>query len=167
MNNSDCSRTVRSARLICLLRLNACRLHAMDRRNRRNRTTGACWLLLLVLVSVIAPVWAETYVCPMAKAELDQVKPCCAKTAVLHRQATPGNPQIEPACDCPKLSWSADATDQVRELRSASDNTVALHEIPAVLLVVPTISVGPRSNIERAVSRFLPPLWLRNQSILC
>jgi len=139
----------------------------MDRRKTTRQRKGAIWLLLLALVSVLAPVFADSYVCPMAKAAREQVSPCCAKTTSLHGTAVPGRPQVEPPCDCPKLSWSADVNDQVRELRTGSETTIGLSEtFPQVLtnLVVARTSVR---RIDHRVDRSSPPLWLRNQSILC
>ncbi len=114
----------------------------------------------------MAPVWADTYLCPMAKEVREQAS-CCAKSTSLNGPATAGQERLEPPCDCPKLSWSSDATDQVREPRSISDNTPAIREFPL-------FSQASRPVLSAAFRRFDPlrggatePMWLRNQAILC
>lgn len=139
----------------------------MDRRKTTRRRNGAFWLLLLAFVSVLAPVFANSYVCPMAKAAREHIKPCCEKTASLQGTATPGHPQVEPPCDCPKLSWSADVNDQVRELRTGSENIVGLLEFPALVLTNFIEAQTPVRRFDHLVNRVSPPLWLWNQSILC
>jgi hypothetical protein len=140
----------------------------MDHRQTIRRRTGALWLLVLALVSVLAPVFADTYVCPMAKAARVHLAPCCARNATaMPATPIPGRPQMQVPCDCPKLSWTADVNDQVSELRAGSDNTVALGELPAALVLIHTpVRFVPRA-IDRQTARSSPPLWLRNLSILC
>jgi len=124
--------------------------------------------LLLAVVSVLAPVWADSYVCPMARQAAAQVRSCCAKAEVAHLRATPGNPQVEPPCDCPKLTWSADAADQVRELRpGAGPSTAPAMDLPRPAAIVATNSVAPRVPRRDAGPRSAPPLWRLNQAILC
>lgn len=138
----------------------------MDRPQRHRRRGGALWLLLLALVSVVAPVWADTYVCPMAREALQTTSVCCTKAPVAH-QAIPGSPRLEPPCDCPELSWVANPVDHVRELRTGSDQTFALSvDPPRSTLLVATRSVSPPAP-PRAAPRSTPPLWRLNQAILC
>lgn len=140
----------------------------MDRTRRQRRGKGALWLLVLAVVSVLAPVWADTYVCPMAKQAQAKAKSCCAKAEVALHQAIPGQSQLEPPCDCPKLSWSANPADQVRELRTGAGPSAEL----AMDLPRPPVSVGSPATAIRvprrtAVFRSSPPLWRVNQAILC
>lgn len=142
----------------------------MDRFHRIRRRAKVAWMLLaLALVSVLAPVWADMYLCPMAEAARDarEQATCCDKSAGLHGQVAPSQERLEPPCDCPKLSWSSDATDQVRELRSISDNTPAIREFPLFAQTArPILSVVSRQfDLRRggATER----AWLRNLAILC
>ena len=139
----------------------------MDRTQRHRRRGGALWLLLLALVSVVAPVWADTYVCPMAKEALEATSACCTKAPVAH-QAIPGAPRLEAPCDCPELSWTADPADHVRELRTGSDQTFALSiDPPRAAVLAATKSVAAHAPPRQAAPRSTPPLWRLNQAILC
>ena len=135
----------------------------MNHRRQHRRSAGALWLLVLALVSVLAPAWADSYLCPMAKAS--QVRSCCAKTEAMPSVASPGQPQIQRACDCPKLSWSSDASDQVREMRSGTENLAVL-DLPAIQPSRALLAVAP-VRVRLFTARSTPPLWLRNQAILC
>jgi len=140
----------------------------MDRRTRHRRRAGALWLLVLAFVSVLAPVWADSYLCPMAKKALAETKSCCAKTEAAHLASVPGAPRVEPPCDCPKLSWSADAADHVRELRTGSEQTIAIvADIPRLRVVLSTFSVTSSPESDRSARASAPPLWRLHQSILC
>jgi hypothetical protein len=139
----------------------------MDRRQTTYRRRGAFWLLLMALVSVVAPVFADTYVCPMAAAANEDVSPCCAKSIAAQQTSAPGSATFQASCDCPKLSWAADVNDQVRELRTGSENNIAL--LSPIPVVRTSLVVGSNAvrRIHRETNRSSPPLWLRNQSILC
>jgi len=147
--------------------LSACSFNGMDRRLTTRRRRGAFWLLLLTLVSVVAPVLADSYVCPMAKMAAEQVSSCCAKTIEPPDTSTPDSPRFEPACDCPKLSWTVDANDMVRDLRIGSENASASTEVPRLVLTNPVVLRISVRAIDRYPSRSSPALWLQNQSILC
>jgi hypothetical protein len=138
----------------------------MGRNQRQRRRYGAFWLLLLALVSVVAPVQAQTYLCPMAKEALEQVASCCSKVPQVH-QAIPGSPRLEPPCDCPELSWNASPGDQARELR-VLDRTVALSAVVArTATSLATKSVSTHAPPRAPPPRLAPPLWRLNQAILC
>ena len=139
----------------------------MDRNQRHHRRAGASWLLLLAVVAVLAPVWADTYVCPMAKAAPQEPPSCCARTEVAPLQAPLGTAQLEPPCDCPKLSWNAGAADQARELRTGSDPAPALAIFLPSPLAARTNSVTQCFLRPELVLRAAPPLWRLNQAILC
>lgn len=114
----------------------------------------------------MAPVWADTYLCPMARKAREQPA-CCAKSAALHAQPAPGRESLEPPCDCPKLSWSSDATDQVRELRSISDNALAVREFPLFARTVRPVLYAAFRRFDPLRGGATEPTWLRNQAILC
>jgi len=127
-------------------------------------------LLILAFLSVLAPVLADTYLCPMAKAArvavLEHKPSCCAKSEMAP-PATPGTLQFQSACDCPKLSWDAVPAELSRESFKGTQ-TVAL-AVPPVHLVLERVSL-PRFVCPmpvRIVAPSGPPLWLRNQTILC
>ncbi len=138
----------------------------MDRRNHHFRRLGAWTLLVLALVSVLAPAWADSYLCPMVKAR-QQTRSCCAKSTVMPLPAAVGQAQLQPPCDCPKLSWTANATDQSRNFETHSENAGLLRvEIPYHRFVLDDAGRDHKTQYT-PVPRSSPPLWRQNQSILC
>lgn len=128
---------------------------------RRGKSWG---LLILGILSVLAPVWANVYVCPMERAREKILPACCAKAEAPVTQA---GTRFAPPCDCPRLVWQAGETDLVRAFQIGS---VDMAPIPAVLPWVreswkAPASVPPDSR-ERGAS-LPPPLWMRNLSIRC
>lgn len=126
-------------------------------------------LLALALVSVLAPVWANTYLCPMAKAAqaAREHATCCESTAGLHDQASPGQPRLEPTCDCPQLTWSSDAADQIRDTRSIHSPLALVREMPPFELAPRPLQAAAFPRLDRWRSVAAQPAWLRNQAILC
>jgi hypothetical protein len=127
-------------------------------------------LLILAFLSVLAPVLADTYLCPMAKAAraaaLEHKPSCCAKSEMAP-PAAPGTLQFQSTCDCPKLSWDAAPAELSRESFKATQ-TVAL-AVALVPLVLERVSLPRfvRPMPTRIAAPSGPPLWMRNQAILC
>lgn len=126
-------------------------------------------LLALALVSVLAPVWANTYLCPMAQAAqaAREQATCCESSAGLHGQVLPGQARLEPPCDCPQLTWSSDAADQTRESRSFFAAAPVVREASPSLLLPRSAPVAILPHPDRWRPASAPPAWLRNQAILC
>ncbi len=130
------------------------------------RLAKALLSLLLVLVSVAAPVVAQTYVCPMAKASSESAPSCCVQAALdASRQA--GDPLWSQSCDCPKISWDLVVTDPTRQ--SASTGQVAPSYVVALPSAVQLPSVHTQVGAGVAVRESGPPirLWLQHQVIRC
>jgi len=146
----------------------------MNRRQAQTRRSrGALFLLVLAFLSVLAPVLADTYLCPMAKAARaaqaaaqDHKTSCCAK-AEMAPPAAPGTVQWQTTCDCPKLAWDAAPAEISRE-SVASFQPVALL---ASFLPLAVERLGLTGFVRplpvRIVAASGPPLWVRNQAILC
>lgn len=126
-------------------------------------------LLALALVSVLAPVWANTYLCPMAQAAqaAREQATCCEPATGLHGNVLAGEPRMEPPCDCPQLSWSSDAVDQTRETRYSFASAPALRESPLSVPVPRSASLAILPHPDRWRAASAQPAWLRNQAILC
>jgi hypothetical protein len=133
-------------------------------------------LLAIALLSILAPVLADTYLCPMAQAAqasrnahaaaLEEEPTCCSK-ASMPPPAPAGSVQWQGSCDCPQVVWDAAPAELLREA-------------PRGVLVAPMVAVveaivfKPISSRHRfvpkppsAVVPSGPPLWVRNQAILC
>ncbi len=144
----------------------ACTLQAMIHHRHPIRLAKALLSLLLVLVSVAAPVVAQTYVCPMAKASSESAPSCCVQAALdASRQA--GDPLWSRTCDCPKITWDLVVTDPTRQ--SASTGQVA----PSYAVALPSAellyAVQTQVGAGVAVRESGPPkrLWLQHQVIRC
>lgn len=125
--------------------------------------------LLLVLVSVAAPVLAETYVCPMAKAAkeaMDQ-KPSCCSPQNMAASVDPNSPSWSRTCDCPKLSWDQSVTDQTRQNGSESAPVLSAWLLDTDLSVSAPTRLHLRTLPIASHLDAQPPLWLQNQSIRC
>lgn len=147
---------------------------AMNRRQAQaRRSRGALLLMVLAFLSVLAPVLADTYLCPMAKAAQvarvaaqEHKSSCCAK-AEMAPPAAPGTVQWQTACDCPELSWDAAPAEITRESLAGSQPVAVLASfLPRLIEQTAT----PRFILPmplRVVAPSGPPLWVRNQAILC
>lgn len=132
--------------------------------------------MVLAFLSVLAPVLADTYLCPMAKAaqasRLTQAaaqehQPTCCQKAEMPAPAPRGTVQWQTACECPELAWDAVPLELTRETLSRS-LPVALVASSLPFLIERTAIprfVSPRP--VRIVAPSGPPLWVRNQAILC
>lgn len=128
------------------------------------RRRGQSWgLLILGILSVLAPVWASVYVCPMERAGDEQIlSTCCAQADASASQA---KARFEPSCDCPRVVWQGGETDLVRGFQASSLDV----SIQAVLPWFRESRIAPASvppDLRERVSA-LPPLWMRNLSIRC
>lgn len=146
------------------------------RRTQARRTWGAMLLLAIALLSILAPVLADSYLCPMAQAAqasrnahaaaLEEEPTCCSK-ATMPPSPPLGSVQWQGACDCPQVVWDAAPAELLREAPRGV--------VPATFVAV-FDAIVLKSNSSR--HRFLtkppsavvpsgPPLWVRNQAILC
>jgi len=127
-------------------------------------------LLVLAFLSVLAPVLADTYLCPMAKAAraaaVEHKPSCCAKSEMAP-PAAPGTLQFQATCDCPKLAWDAAPAEISREtIKSSAPVAMVASFLPQFVerLSLPQFV---RPMPVRVVAPSGPPLWVRNQAILC
>jgi len=129
--------------------------------NRRHQRAGLKGILLLALacVAAVGPSWASTYLCPMARAEAPKAS-CCA-----HKSKTGTfTVSLREACHCPVPAWQVGAADQERT--SPQVETSVLNA-PQPLVCGVTAFIVPRILPILAAVPTGPPLWVRNQSILC
>ena len=141
---------------------------AMDRRSQRTRRTGSILLLFLALVSIAAPVLADSYLCPMARAASEHTPTCCDKTPTPPERLLAGIPQFQEACHCPQLSWGDLPSDQVRDLRTSPAQVHLFAVLPSWLVADATPSKADLPEEPRRIPiRTSFPLWLLHQSFLC
>lgn len=146
----------------------------MNRREAQaRRTRGALLLLVLTFLSVLAPVLADSYLCPMGKAAqaarvaAQEEQPSCCQKTEMPAPAPRGTVQWQTACECPELSWDA-APAEVSRATFAQASPVAIVATFLPFLIERTAIprfVSPRPL--RIVAPSGPPLWVRNQAILC
>lgn len=131
----------------------------MDRSRQRAGVRGI-FLLVLACVAAVGPSWASTYLCPMARAEAPKAS-CCA-----HKVPKSGtfSVSLREACHCPIPAWQAGAADQERIAPQIEASLLAA-PVPG-LLTVGTFAAPRTLPISAAVPTG-PPLWVRNQAILC
>lgn len=132
--------------------------------------------MVLAFLSVLAPVLADTYLCPMAQAAqasgltqaaAQEHQPTCCQKAEMPEPAPRGTVQWQTACECPKLAWDA-APAEVSRATFAQASPVAIVATFLPFLIERTVIprfVSPRP--VRIVAPSGPPLWVRNQAILC
>lgn len=143
----------------------------MNRRQAQTRRSwGALLLLVLAFLSVLAPVLADTYLCPMAKAARiasQEHKPsCCAKTEMAPPAAS-GTLQFQSICNCPKLSWDAYPAEITRESVVSSQPAAITSSFLPLLTERMNLTRFVRPMPARIAAPSGPPLWVRNQAILC
>lgn len=146
----------------------------MNRREAQaRRSRGALFLLVLAFLSILAPVLADTYLCPMGKAAqaarvaAQEEQPSCCQKAEMPPPAPRGAVQWQAACECPELAWDAAPAEFVRETHSRTQHDALVATflplliertaLPRLVAPLPTRSAAPSG----------PPLWVRHQAILC
>lgn len=143
----------------------------MNRRQAQaRRSRGALFLLVLAFLSLLAPVLADTYLCPMAKAAritAQEHKPSCCAKAEMTPPAAPGTVQWQATCDCPKLSWDAAPAEINRESLASSQAVTTIASFLPVLIERMSLTRFVRTPPGRIVAPSGPPLWVRHQAFLC
>lgn len=157
-------------RSLCSNRTRVYVKHMNRRQAQTRRSRGALLLLVLAFLSVLAPVLADTYLCPMAKAAqaaaLEHKPSCCAK-AEMAPSAAPGTVQWQTACECPKLSWDAAPAEVSRETFTHASPVAIVASFLPFLIERTAMSRLASPMRTRTVAPSGPPLWVRNQAILC
>lgn len=126
--------------------------------------------MVLAFLSVLAPVLADTYLCPMAKAAraaAQEHKPSCCQKSEMAPPAAPGTVQWQTTCDCPKLAWDAAPAEISRESFASSQPTIVLASFLPLAIERLGLTEFVRPLPIRIVAPSGPPLWVRNQAILC
>lgn len=144
----------------------------MNRRGPTFRGWKAWTLFLLSFVAVGAPVWANTYVCPMQQAALAEraaladPSGCCPKVQSTSSSDMDAS-RFEPPCDCAQLHWDVADVDSPRPLNFVSPTPLwtGTHIAHLSELLTPVVRLRLDALVPLALSS--PPLWVRNQSIRC
>ena len=130
-------------------------------------TNWSAWLLLFVAFgSILAPIRADAYLCPMAKAALEHKPSCCAHETMAPA-SPPGTQQFQATCRCPKLHWDAASADRTQEspcLRHHATGLIA--SLPAFVTTC-SPSRATRLPVAATAQGSGPPLWVLHQAILC
>lgn len=132
----------------------------MNRSRQSRAGLKGVFLLVLACVAAVGPSWASTYLCPMARLEAPKAS-CCA-----HRAPKAGTfaVSLREACHCPVPAWQAGASDQERTSPQIEASGLSA---PVALVLTVTAFPAPRVLPILAAVPTGPPLWVRNQSILC
>ena len=136
-------------------------VHAMS--NRAHQRTGwrGSFLFILALVAAVGPSWAANYLCPMARSE--SVRPACC--AHRHASSATAGASLRVACHCPVPSWQVGAVNQGL---NRAEFVPAVSVAPAPVLAIVLSRAAPIANVlPSVVWASGPPLWVRNQAILC
>jgi len=125
--------------------------------------------LFVVLVSVAAPVIAQTYECPMvreANALSTDAPSCCTHQGVVSASPIHG-PAIARTCDCPDLAWDQDVSDQTRQTSQVvapAASAVVAWFLEARGIEVASLVANASDDTRAGRS---DAIWLRCQSIRC
>lgn len=130
---------------------------------RKNTGLVLRWALLaLALLSVLAPVWADIYRCPMQREADRRAASCCERALQADADAYGA---WERACDCPKVVWQIQPGDRTPVLLGPDSVLVAVSDVAFALPV--RRATGSVRGVRLSGVPEGPPLWLRFRSILC